>query len=239
MEEHLLPFFDERQTHVNTLMFHCSVQRTPQMIKTLQELELSCHYIIDLDGKVTRLVPENKRAWHAGLGSWRNNKDDMNSHSIGIELSSPSLGQETYPQKQINSLITLSRQIISRYAIQPQYVIGHSDSAPTRKADPGKSFPWAYLAEHKIGLWYNLQDATYAPTADIKTLLSSIGYDTRTPESFIASQYAFARHFIPHLITVDPDISHLVDNVYPSQLDFSSSEEFITIAQAVYMRFQA
>lgn len=239
MEQHLLPFFDERKTPVNTLMFHCSAQHTAQMIETLKSLELSCHYIIDTDGKMTNLVSEDKRAWHAGLGSWRENETDMNSHAIGIELCSPSLGQESYPQAQIESLISLSRQIITRHAIRPQYVIGHSDAAPTRKADPGKNFPWAYLAEHKIGLWYDLQEAKSAPTSNIKTLLSAIGYNTITPENFIASQYAFARHFIPHLVSVDKDIAHLVDNVYPPNLDFSSSEEFITVAQAVYMRFQA
>lgn len=233
------PFFNERQTSIDILMFHCSAQNTAEMIDTLNQLELSCHYIIDLDGSVTQLVSEEKRAWHGGEGYWRGIDSDINSHSIGIELCSPSLGQKPYPQPQINSLINLSRDIIVHYHIAPQNIIGHSDSAPTRKPDPGKAFPWKLMADNGIGLWYDLSKANEAPTDNLRELLSAIGYDTRTPQAYHASQYAFARRFMPELVTSISDIHYLVDNVFPPDIDFSTDEHFILTAQAVYMRFQA
>jgi N-acetylmuramoyl-L-alanine amidase len=232
-------FFNDRQTNIDVLMFHCSALSAQKMVDILNQAELSCHYIVDTDGSVTKLVEENKRAWHAGLGSWRKIQEDMNSHSIGIELSSPSLGQNPYPQQQIESLITLSKEIINRWHIKPQNIIGHSDSAPTRKPDPGKAFPWQFLARHNIGLWYDISQATQAPTDNLKTLLSGIGYDTSTPENYTASQYAFARRFLPEKVNTVNDIQHLIDNVYPPTSDFSRDKQFITVAQAVYMRFKA
>lgn len=233
------PFFNERQTDIDVLMFHCSAQPTQEMIETLNQAELSCHYIIDIDGTITNLVDETKRAWHAGIGSWRDIKEDMNSHSIGIELCSPSLGQAPYPQQQIEALKHLCHEIINRWHIKPQNIIGHSDYAPTRKPDPGKAFPWAYLASDNIGLWYNLADSAQAPTDNIKTLLSGIGYDTISDNSFKASQYAFARHFIPNMVESTDNIPYLLDNVYPQDIDFSHNDQFIATAQAVYMRFNA
>jgi len=210
-------FYNERKTNIDTLMFHCSALNSQEMIDVLNQNELSCHYIIDENGKIIQLVDESKRAWHGGIGFWRDIDTDINSHSIGIELCHPTLGQSPYPEKQINSLISLSKQIINRYDIKPNYIIGHSDSAPTRKADPGKFFPWEELSKHGIGLWYDLNKTN--PSADIKDLLSSIGYDTRTQETLTASLYAFARHFFPELIDIDINIQHLEQNIYPKKLE--------------------
>ena len=238
MNFHPLPFYDERRTQIDLLLYHCSAQHTDEMLANLQSNQLSCHYIIDTDGHITQVVPEDKRAWHAGLGSWREIKEDVNSHAIGIELTSLSMGQEPYSQSQIETLITLSKEIIHRYQIKPQNIIGHSDSAPIRKPDPGKSFPWQYLAQNGIGLWYDLKDAADAPTQDVRKLLSDIGYDTRDDLTFKATQYAFARHFIPQLVQNVDDIGFLLDNVFPPETDFRTDERFITTAQAVYMRFK-
>lgn len=232
-----LPFFSDRESNIDMLVFHCSAQHTAEMINVLKESELSCHYIIDTDGTITQLIEDNKRAWHGGAGSWREITDSINSHSIGIELSSLTLGQAPYPTKQINSLVRLSRDLIAKYHIPQQNIIGHSDSAPTRKPDPGKAFPWKKLAQKGIGLWYDLQDAVHAPTDDVKKLLSGIGYSTETEESFKASQYAFARRFLPDLVAIDSDIHHLIHHIYPKDVDFTGDDKFITTAQAVYMRF--
>lgn len=234
-----LPFFNDRESEIDMLVFHCSAQHTMEMIDVLRESQLSCHYIVDTDGSVTQLVADDKRAWHGGAGSWREVTDSINSHSIGIELSSPSLGQAPYPAMQINALIRLCRGLIAKYHIPSQNIIGHSDSAPTRKPDPGKAFPWQKLAQKGIGLWYDLQDAANAPTDNLKQLLSGIGYRTETEEDFSAAQYAFARHFLPDLVTTDADIYHLIRHVFPENVDFTTNEKLITTAQAVYMRFNS
>lgn len=54
---------------------------------------VSAHYCITEDGEVIRLVPEDRRAWHAGASYWRG-IPDVNSASIGIELDHPGHASE-------------------------------------------------------------------------------------------------------------------------------------------------
>ncbi len=121
--------------------------------------EVSAHWLVHEDGQVENLVGEDKRAWHAGLGSW-NGITDVNSASIGIEivngghnvpLTDGSL--PPYHDAQILAVIKLAKEIIDRHDIQARNIVGHSDIAPERKEDPGEHFPWAGLAAAGIGIW--------------------------------------------------------------------------------------
>lgn len=116
--------------------------------------QVSCHYLVHEDGRIVHMVDEDMRAWHAGASSW-DGRDDVNSRSIGIEIVNPGHGPDyrDFPDAQIEAVIALSRDIISRHAIQPRHVLAHSDVAPGRKIDPGEKFPWAALAGHGVGLW--------------------------------------------------------------------------------------
>jgi N-acetylmuramoyl-L-alanine amidase len=114
--------------------------------------EVSAHYLVEENGQVFQLVPESRRAWHAGRSYWAGERD-MNSVSIGIEIANPGHdgGTPPYPPKQIAAVIALCREICARRKIDPCRVLGHSDLAPDRKADPGEHFPWAALAEAGVG----------------------------------------------------------------------------------------
>ncbi len=48
--------------------------------------QVSCHYFIFEDGRIWQMVPESRRAWHAGRSSWHG-ETDMNSRSVGIEIA--------------------------------------------------------------------------------------------------------------------------------------------------------
>ena len=111
--------------------------------------EVSAHWLIAEDGTVEALVPEERRAWHAGAGAWAG-RDDVNSHSIGIELANP--GDAPFPEPQMAALERLLQQIIARWGISPAGVIAHSDMAPGRKADPGPRFDWARLARRGLAV---------------------------------------------------------------------------------------
>ena len=231
-----LPFFDERQTSIDMLVFHCNTFAPIDFIKTLEQAQLSCHYIIDTDGSLYQCVPEDKRAWHAGVGSWREIKEDINSHSIGIELTNPTLGQTPYPIAQIKTLIKLCQQLIQKYNIPAHNIIGHSDMAPTRKPDPGFCFPWETLAQHGIGLW---PKSDMTKETDICTLLSQIGYDTRTKEALIASGYAFQKHFIPQTIRNRKNIRSLILHPLPkTRKSIPHSKKFLTRLQQVARCFK-
>jgi N-acetylmuramoyl-L-alanine amidase len=115
---------------------------------------VSCHYGIDVDGRITQMVAEETRAWHAGESMWAG-ESDINSASIGIEIHNPghAFGYPDFPEGQMQAVERLSRDIIARHRIRPERVLAHSDVAPMRKKDPGEKFPWARLARAGIGHW--------------------------------------------------------------------------------------
>lgn len=118
------------------------------------DAKVSAHYLVEEDGRIYRLVDEEKRAWHAGVSEWRG-ETNINSASIGIEIvnGGHEFGLPEFPDTQINAVIALSKDIINRREILPSSVLGHSDIAPARKQDPGENFPWSGLAAAGIGLW--------------------------------------------------------------------------------------
>ncbi len=230
--EHFLPDFKERSSPVQFLVFHCFALPLDEMIACLMTNKISVHYIIDLKGQIIRLVPEDKEAFHVGKGSWRG-IGSLNSPSVGVELQHMALGQTPYASEQIESLKFLARDIIVRHQIAPQNVVGHSDVAPTRKPDPGKAFPWSFLAKAGIGLF---PKGVGFPCADVAESLKTIGYDT---QNLVAAAYAFYRRFMPERVSMDEDIEHLLKNPYPQNTKHPAQDKsFLARLNAVAGAYQ-
>lgn len=125
--------------------------------------EVSAHYVVDLDGQVFALVPEEARAWHAGVAGW-GGVTDVNSHSIGIEVVNPGheLGYPPFPEPQMAALERLLRRILAHHAIAAERVVGHGCVSPGRKRDPGEKFDWRRLALAGLSIWLDPDDATDA-----------------------------------------------------------------------------
>ncbi len=200
------PNFDERKAPVEMLVLHYTGMRSAR--EALDRLcdpaaKVSAHYVIDEDGEIYSLVDEGKRAWHAGVSSWKG-KTDINSRSVGIEIVNPGheFGYRPFPDKQIQSVIDISKEIKKRYFILDTNIVGHSDIAPTRKSDPGELFPWKRLAGNGIGLW---TDNFATPEKSIKEMLAEIGYDTTDEQAALT---AFQRRFYPEAI-----LNHASDTV--------------------------
>jgi N-acetylmuramoyl-L-alanine amidase len=115
--------------------------------------------MVEEDGRIFQIVPEDKRAWQAGR-SWWQGDEDLNSRSIGIEIvnGGHDFGLPPFPDRQIDAVIELCRGILSRWPIPQNRIVAHSDIAPDRKEDPGERFPWKRLAEAGIGLWPDKPD---------------------------------------------------------------------------------
>ena len=178
--------------------------------------KVSAHYLIDEDGLCFAMVPENRRAWHAGHSYWQG-ETDINVRSIGIELQNPGheFGYRRFPEAQMACLKKLAADILARYSIAPMRVLGHSDVAPERKQDPGELFDWAGLAAAGIGVWPLSVAATEAVPAapeltpgmqggavlDLQLAFDAVGYRIEGSGLYdpttIAVVTAFQRHFRP------------------------------------------
>ena len=117
--------------------------------------KVSCHYLIDRNGDIYRMIDDSKVAWHAGRSKWKNIKN-LNKYSIGIEIQNRghSNNYQNFPKKQISSLIILIKSLLKKYKINKSNVLGHSDIAPLRKKDPGEKFPWNFLSSKGAAIWY-------------------------------------------------------------------------------------
>lgn len=113
----------------------------------IEGMKVSAHFLIDRQGQVIQFVPLHKRAWHAGVSSFKG-RDACNDFSIGIELEGTDT--EPYTCRQYRSLIALTRTLMQTYPqITAERIVGHSDIAPGRKTDPGLAFDWN---KFKLGL---------------------------------------------------------------------------------------
>ncbi|MDK9721919.1 MAG: N-acetylmuramoyl-L-alanine amidase [Rhodospirillales bacterium] len=222
------PNFDARPQGqaVDMLVLHYTGMKTmDEALARLSDAEakVSAHYLIDEDGAIHRLVAEDKRAWHAGVSSWRGYAD-INARSIGVELVNPGheFGYRPFPEAQMAALILLAKGILARLAIPPRNVVAHADVAPSRKQDPGELFDWQRLAQAGIGVWpgRNSLERGQGPRASLPasgslapparpapeghettsqaghmvSRLSHYGYDVSDADAAIL---AFQRHFRP------------------------------------------
>lgn len=202
------PNFDERALPVTMIVLHYTgmADGASALARLCDaDAKVSAHYLVDEDGAVHRLVPEEKRAWHAGASRW-GRIEDVNSASIGIELVNPGheFGYRDFPEAQIDALIGLVGEIKERYAITRGNVVGHSDIAPTRKQDPGELFPWARLARLRLALprpTRNLMDPMWSD-AGFLIALERFGYDVKDR---LAAVVAFQRRYRPELIDGEID----------------------------------
>ncbi len=148
--------------------------------------EVSAHWLISEGGAAEALVPEDRRAWHAGAGEWAG-LGDVNSRSIGIEMANP--GDRPFAQAQMAALEVLLARIKDRWGIGPLGVIGHSDMAPLRKGDPGRRFDWRRLALQGLSVWPDPGEP-----GDFHTDLLAFGYPAAPEAALLA---AFRLRFRP------------------------------------------
>jgi N-acetylmuramoyl-L-alanine amidase len=172
------------------------------------EAKVSAHYLVEEDGRIFRLVPEERRAWHAGASYWRGRRN-LNGDSIGIEIVNPGheWGYRPFPEAQIASVIELASDIRTRWTIEDRDIVGHADVAPTRRDDPGELFPWKRLAEAGHGIWAEAPAAPGAPVGEgeegaavfaLQAGFTRLGYDLPPSGRFDADTAAVVRAFQRH-----------------------------------------
>jgi N-acetylmuramoyl-L-alanine amidase len=207
--EVLSPNHGERTLPISMVVIHYTEMKPVETALARMcdpDSSVSAHYCITEEGEVIRLVPEDRRAWHAGASYWRG-IPDVNSASIGIELDHPghALGYRGFAEAQIDALLPLLGRLVKQYDIPRANVVGHSDVAPMRKVDPGELFPWDRLAQAKLCLPRPACLAAGNPFHNWGSFflaLERFGYDITDQTKAVE---AFERRWRPEHITGIPD----------------------------------
>ncbi|MFZ1181289.1 MAG: N-acetylmuramoyl-L-alanine amidase [Herbaspirillum sp.] len=227
-----------QNSRVRTLVLHYTAETLADSIASLTDPQksTSSHYLVPdaANGsgrfRIYALVPESRRAWHAGVSYWQGERM-LNASSVGIEVvnlgfpaqdeNAPQMNRRWYPYSdaQIDVVGRLAADVIARHEILPQKVVGHSDVAPGRKWDPGPLFPWQKLyTQYGIGAWPEAEAISYYSShqpfrGDIGALqekLLAYGYDT--PQTGVLDAQtgnvvaAFQMHFRPAKYDGVPDV---------------------------------
>lgn len=209
--EAVSPNFNERTVPPDMLVLHYTGMKSgPEALARLcdADAKVSSHYLVEEDGRVFRLVPEERRAWHAGVSFWKG-ETDINGRSIGIEIVNPGheFGYRPFPQAQVAAVIELIADIRTRWTIEDSRIVGHSDVAPDRKEDPGELFPWKQLAAAGHGLWVEPDAAPGLPLTEgeegagvfaLQAGLTRLGYDCAPSGKYDAHTTAVVRTFQRH-----------------------------------------
>jgi N-acetylmuramoyl-L-alanine amidase len=235
-------------SRVRFLVMHYTRSDEARSLSTLTGDDVSVHYVVppaprieNGEPVVYQLVPENLRAWHAGVSEWQGTTE-LNAASIGIEnvnrgsIDTPQ-GRtwQPYPPGQVDAIVKLAQDIVTRYGIPPTRVVAHSDIAPQRKLDPGPAFPWHTLYLSGIGAWpdaatvaRHLAGSDPKAPADVQALqekLQRYGYDVAT-DGILDDKTrrvfaAFQMHFRPSDYAGDADAESdaiaaaLLDKYFP------------------------
>jgi len=203
--------FDARNGPPDMIVLHYTGMPTGEEALTRlrdPQAKVSSHYLVEEDGRVFRLVAEERRAWHAGLSFWKGERD-VNGVSIGVEIVNPGheFGYRAFPQAQIEAVIALLADIRTRWSVEDARIVGHSDVAPDRKEDPGELFPWKQLAQAGHGLWVEPPAAPGAPLGEgeesagvfaLQAGFTRLGYDCAPSGVYDAHTAAVVRAFQRH-----------------------------------------
>ena len=220
IENYFSPNFSKKKRQknsINMLIIHYTgmqSERASLLRLCDPKFKVSSHFLINQNGKVFRLVSDQKIAWHAGISCWGRCKD-LNRNSIGIELVNKGheFGYTNFKKKQLQSLIKICKNLIKKYKIKSKNIVGHSDVAPLRKIDPGEKFPWEQLAKEKIGIWHNCKphiikklrkNKIFPKNAKVEFFrnLKKIGYcfSIKNKISFAEVTKSFQRHYRRELV---------------------------------------
>ncbi|OWQ86272.1 N-acetylmuramoyl-L-alanine amidase [Roseateles aquatilis] len=187
---------ENQDSRVQFLVIHYTVLDFDKSMKVLTTGgKVSAHYLVRENPVQTyQLVDENRRSWHGGVSYWAG-ATNLNSASIGIEIVNPGFTDTPmgrvyapYPQRQIDEVIQLTKEIVARHNIRSDRILGHADIAPGRKQDPGPAFPWKQLADAGLIPWpdaaqVQIKQAIYQAGAvpDVNWFqqrLAQVGYQT-------------------------------------------------------------
>lgn len=224
-----------KNERIQFIVIHYTAGSNEASIRELTSERVSSHFLIPSgkDEKIYNLVPENERAWHAGVSAFRG-RTNINDTSIGIEIVNEGIYEKyrnyetynlyehyvDYEEMQIEKVAQLIKDLSLKYKIPARNILAHSDIAPSRKKDPGAKFPWKRLYdEYQIGAWYeeedkllfmNQEEFSKKSIKELKQELKDYGYEINDTDEWDKQSrdviYAFQLHFNPKNLSAEMDL---------------------------------
>lgn len=171
------PCSSRKGTKIDAIIIHHTAGSLLGTIieQTAPDAKTSYHYIIDRDASIHRMVPVEKKAWHAGKGQLHGDTADVNRRSIGIALVNDGVGQD-YPDEQLLAAAALCALLSIRHSIPVENVVGHRTVAipPGRKIDPSPEFDW-FLFLFSTLLFLNWHRSPDFPNERLPELFDAYG----------------------------------------------------------------
>lgn len=131
----LAAFTRARKVDVTTIVLHGSAGKSAAgSVSWLAKIGLSYHYIIERDGKVTKLAPVNREAFHAGVSKGPNGPN-VNRYSVGICFATDE--KEPITLAQIAAAKQLCKDIC-KVVPTIRHLTCHKHISPGRKTDPAR-----------------------------------------------------------------------------------------------------
>ncbi len=144
--------YDERPepVTVDTVVVHATV--IPTVEQTVlhfrsPETKVSAHYVVGREGEIVQMVPDENRAWHAGVSELGDRKR-LNDFSVGIEIVNLNDGIEPFTGAQYQAVANIIKHLRKTYTITDDRIVSHEEIARPRgrKNDP-KGFDFNKLKE--------------------------------------------------------------------------------------------
>lgn len=107
---------------------------------------VSTHKLFAKDGTIFKIVPERKRAWHAGQSEYAG-RTDWNDFSLGYEIENMGDGRDPYPPLQYEAVAMSCCYDCALYRIPDFWIRCHREIALPRgrKQDPDLTFDLNHL----------------------------------------------------------------------------------------------
>jgi len=112
------------------------------VVQEYEDREVAAHYVIDREGIIYQLAPDEAIAYHAGLSQMPDGRKNVNNFSIGVEVIYTKNENPTSVQYQ--SLIFLIKRLKEKYSIDSNNILGHQDIVYQQQSETRKNDPWNF-----------------------------------------------------------------------------------------------
>jgi hypothetical protein len=128
-----LGFGGPRSSTKGVIIHHTGGRGLDVAIKTLQSRKLSYHYLVDRDGRIVNVLPDNLVGWHAGH---TNKKPELNNSNT-VSISMVAKDDTDVTPEQLAAASSLEGQLAKKYGFPKSESYGHGEVSSQKHPKEG------------------------------------------------------------------------------------------------------